>query len=100
MKKPIALVRELISAMDVKAPLEKYERLAGRPVSPSAIEKSIGLLSGSGVEHEFRTTFVRPLLTDRDIDAIRDMVPSGSPFRVQEFRAENALDPRLRREAG
>lgn len=86
-------------AMDIKAPLAGYARLAGCRVSTESVLQSIELLAASGVEHEFRTTVVDALLDDADLVAIEALVPPGSVHRRQRFVAENALDPRLRRRA-
>ena len=83
-------------AMDIKAPLATYERLAGTPVSTEHLERSMLLIVDSGVRHEFRTTVVPPLLSDDDVQAIRDVIPSASPHRCQAFRPEHAADPALR----
>ena len=83
-------------AMDLKAPLLCYERLAGVAVAPEKIGQSIELLASSGIEHEFRTTAVEPLLDEHDLDEIRSLVPAGSKYRVQSFRPENALADWLR----
>lgn len=83
-------------AMDIKAPLEHYSRLIGKEAPTREIEESIALLSWSGIEHEFRTTHVEPLLSERDLQAIRAMLPGSARYRVQPFRPENAYDPALR----
>jgi hypothetical protein len=54
------------------------------------------LIAASGITHEFRTTLVRPLLTDTDIETLRRALPSGSPYNVQPFVPEMAADPDLR----
>jgi len=86
-------------AMDLKAPLESYRRLAGVAVPKRVLEESIAVISWSGLDHEFRTTVVVPLLSEVDIQAIQGIVPTGSPHRLQPFRPEHALDPALRRTA-
>ena len=83
-------------AMDVKAPLEKYERLCGVPVSTRALEESIAVISWSKVPHHFRTTLVTPLLSPADVRAIRAILPSGSKHVTQRFNPDTALDPALR----
>ncbi len=83
-------------AMDLKAPLERYHRLAGICVPVRDLEESIAMISWSGLAHEFRTTFVTPLLNHLDLMAIQALVPSKSHYRVQPFVSENALDPVLR----
>ena len=86
-------------AMDVKAPLEQYGRLAGVPVHPDTLRESIALIAQSGVAHQFRTTYVEPLLAAADLEAIRAEIPAGSPHKVQAFRPELARDPALRQAA-
>jgi len=83
-------------AMDVKAPFEKYPVLTGAAPCIREVQASIGLIAGSGLEHEFRTTFVRSLLTAEDLEEIRRSLPPGSRHRVQDFVAPLALDTRLR----
>lgn len=83
------LKAELINyiAMDIKAPFSKYSLLAGVSVSLSCIKESINLISKSGVEHEFRTTFFPELLDRDDISEIRAALPFGSVHRLQAYRA-------------
>jgi pyruvate formate lyase activating enzyme len=83
-------------AMDVKAPLDRYEALTGVVAGTAEIEASIRLIAASGLSHEFRTTWVRPLLTDADLAALRSALPATSPHRVQPFVRELATDPGLR----
>ena len=83
-------------AMDVKAPLRSYDRLAGVSAPLGEITRSIGLLSRCGIEHEFRTTRVSALLSDDEIDGVAGMIPDGSTFRLQAFIPSRALDRSLR----
>jgi pyruvate formate lyase activating enzyme len=83
-------------AMDIKAPFALYDRLTGVCAPKERLEESIALIAQSGIDHEFRTTVVEPLLSEDDLQAIQAMVPQGSRYRLQEFRPENALDPELR----
>jgi len=83
-------------AMDIKAPFGLYDRLTGVLAPVEQLEKSMALIAQSGIDHEFRTTVVKPLLSEEDLQAIRSMVPQGSRHRLQEFRPENALDPVFR----
>jgi pyruvate formate lyase activating enzyme len=83
-------------AMDIKAPFALYNRLTGVRAPKKRLEESIALIAQSGIDHEFRTTVVKPLLSEEDLQAIQEMLPQGSRHRLQEFRPENALDPVLR----
>ncbi len=78
-------------AMDIKAPLEKYDLLAGTVVKKNMLSKSMDIIATSGVPHHFRTTDVRSLLSQSDRDRICNLVPSGSPHLFQPFVEENAV---------
>lgn len=84
-------------AMDIKAPLSKYSRLSGIDCPVDKIRESIGIIANSRIASEFRTTYVPGLLTQKDIDSIRLMIPEKSKYTVQQFIPENALDPTLRK---
>lgn len=75
-------------AMDIKAPWPKYAALIGASRAPlDEIAESMRILSKSGVSHEFRTTFVQPLLEEDDLGDIRASLPVGSTWKSQGFRA-------------
>ena len=84
-------------AMDIKGPFESYHRLAGTPVFLEKIKNSIALIASSNVSHEFRTTLVEQLLSPEDIENIKALVPPGSAHHFQQFIAEYAFDPVLRK---
>ena len=82
-------------AMDIKAPMSIYNKLAGVTVPLKRVEESISLIVDSGIEHEFRTTEVKSLLSPEDIIEIKKNVPKGSKYCLQEFRPENALEENI-----
>ncbi len=71
-------------AMDIKAPWGKYDLLSGTRAEVDNLKASIRLLTESDVNHEFRTTFARGLLSHQDIEGIKAILPSGAILRVQE----------------
>ena len=73
-------------AMDVKAPLGKYDLLCGVAVDVGAIRKSIALIAASGVPHQFRTTVVPELLNEGDVEKIKGMLPEGEEVVLQAYR--------------
>ena len=73
-------------AMDVKAPFTKYDLLCGSTVNHAAIRKSIGLIAASPVQHHFRTTFYRALLSETDLQLIKDLLPTNADFHIQPCR--------------
>ncbi|MCB9757633.1 MAG: anaerobic ribonucleoside-triphosphate reductase activating protein [Candidatus Omnitrophica bacterium] len=81
-------------AMDLKAPLEAYEKLAGVPVSTKLIEESIAIIKGSGIQHQFRTTIVKSLLGNTDFLKLAHLVAGAQSYVLQNFSAqESVLDP-------
>ncbi len=93
------VVRDLIEkglldfvAMDVKAPLEKYNLLCGSKVDTQAILSSIRAIGESGISCQFRTTFVPHLLSKDDICAIQALLPKGKELKVQRYVAPKNQD--------
>ncbi|MDI3546549.1 MAG: pyruvate formate lyase activating enzyme [Halanaerobiales bacterium] len=87
-------------AMDVKAPLSKYEVITGRGKLSDQIKQSIELIKEAGtgqagIEYEFRTTVVPGLHEIDDIKQIGLMIRSGAKYYLQNFRPVNTLDPEL-----
>ncbi|HIE35846.1 MAG TPA: anaerobic ribonucleoside-triphosphate reductase activating protein [Candidatus Omnitrophica bacterium] len=72
-------------AMDVKAPWEKYNILAGTKVNLEVICKSIEIIKNSKIDYEFRTTFVRTFLDERDILKIKKIIGEEKKHKIQEF---------------
>ncbi|MGI9862484.1 anaerobic ribonucleoside-triphosphate reductase activating protein [Moorella naiadis] len=84
-------------AMDVKAPLAKYDLLTGTRVDLEAIKESIALLKNSQIACELRTTAVPGLLLEEDFSAIGQMLAGARYYVLQQFRpAGNLLNPGLR----
>jgi len=86
-------------AMDIKAPLTAYPRVAGVAVRVEDIERSVRLVIGSGLPHEFRTTYESSLLSIQDMEAIAEIVRGCAHYVVQSFRPSTALDPAMRARA-
>lgn len=70
-------------AMDLKAPLEKYALITGVSCDIATLQRSMQLIKDSGLAYEFRTTYDKEVLTDKDIDALKELT-KGQPYRVQE----------------
>jgi pyruvate formate lyase activating enzyme len=83
-------------AMDIKAPLSRLPELTGTVSHGPQIHRSISLIAESNVDHLFRTTDVKPLLSSEDHRSIKELVPPGSLHVVQPFVAKNALAKSLR----
>ena len=77
-------------AMDIKAPLAKYEQIAGVPIHPTLIKKSITIIKASGIDHHFRTTLLKDVCAEEDI---RNMfaLTNGSRHVLQPFNVSNKM---------
>ncbi len=73
-------------SMDVKAPPELYEKVAGVPVDLKAIEKSIALIQRHMKHYEFRTTVCRELLDREDIIQIAYQLKGSRQYAIQNFK--------------
>ena len=80
-------------AMDVKAPLNKYDQAAGVPVKVDDIRRSINLIRESGREHYFRTTLVPGLVEEGDLVRIGKELKGCRRLVLQRFSPDNTLDP-------
>lgn len=78
-------------AMDVKAPLARYEEVAGVPADTVAVAASIRLLIDGAVDHEFRTTVVAPLLGVSDLRTIGELLRGARRYVLQPFVGASTL---------
>jgi pyruvate formate lyase activating enzyme len=72
-------------AMDIKAPLDKYDTLCGMNVDIQAIRMTISTIGTGKVPHHFRTTYVKQLLAESDLDELLLLIPPGSKHITQPF---------------
>lgn len=78
-------------AMDIKAPKNEYDKLAGVKVDLKKIEKSIEIIRNSAPDYEFKTTFVPELLTKEDIVSIAKWLEGSKRFYLQQFKHDVPL---------
>jgi pyruvate formate lyase activating enzyme len=79
-------------AMDVKAPLARYEEVVKAPVRKGDIAKSIEIIKDSGLKYFFRTTVVPGLVGADDILELSQMLQGSRIFQIQQFMPTNTLD--------
>lgn len=79
-------------AMDIKAPLEKYQEIVCCNVDVENIKKSIEILKTSGIDYEFRTTVVKAQLTLEDFKEIGELINDCSKYYLQRFLPTKTLD--------
>lgn len=79
-------------AMDVKAPLERYQEVTRAAVNEEDIVRSVDIIKNSGLGYVFRTTLVPGLVGPEDIKKICQMLDGASIFQLQQFVPLNTLD--------
>lgn len=83
-------------AMDIKAPLSKYNQVAGLDKSDSQtttdIQKSISLIINSGIDYEFRTTLSHPLHELKDFEEIGEMIKGAKKYFLQNYHHTKQVD--------
>ncbi len=75
-------------AMDIKGPLSKYLQVTGgnhREMDPDDIRRSLRLIMSSFIEHEFRTTVVKSLLSVRDLVACGRLIRGARKYVLQPY---------------
>jgi len=72
-------------AMDIKSSPENYDRLCGTPTDLEAIRESAAFLMADSVDHEFRTTLVKPLHTQQDMISIGRWLRGAKRYFLQQF---------------
>ena len=82
-------------AMDVKAPLERYQEITDSRVDPAKIKHSIELIMSSGADYEFRTTVVKSQLGKRDILEIGRLIRGSKRYILQKFVPVKVLDKKF-----
>ena len=82
-------------AMDIKAPLDDYEKIMGWPIPAEKLRQSIELILGSGLEHEFRTTIVKSLTSLDDLRQIAETIKGAKNYYLQKFIPTKLNDERL-----
>ena len=85
-------------AMDIKAPLEKYESIVKAPVNSDFIKESINLILKAKIPHEFRTTIVESQLEEKDILQIEKLISGAKNYVLQKFVPVKVLDKKFLQE--
>ena len=81
-------------AMDIKAPLEKYKKIAGERVSLENIQRSTELVR-LAPDYEFRTTVLPSLLSSKDILSIGRWIQGAKNYYLQQFKPTKTLDEKF-----
>lgn len=76
-------------AMDIKAPLEKYEQVVNCKVDLKKIKQTIKFLLSDKVDYEFRTTIMPKLFTLDDIITISEQLSGAKRYYLQKFQRKD-----------
>jgi pyruvate formate lyase activating enzyme len=81
-------------AMDVKGPLETYERWCGVNVNNGKIRESIDFILEGRTDYEFRMTLVPFLHKEHDVYEVAEQLKLARRFFLQEFVPRDTLNPK------
>jgi len=83
-------------AMDIKTDPLRYPPAIAKDYDPSHTLASIETIMGSGILYEFRTTCVKPIVDEQNIQDIARSIKGAELYALQGFRDDNGvLDPRF-----
>jgi len=85
-------------AMDVKAPLERYQAVTRSKIDPQKIKKTIAIIMKSGLDYEFRTTIVKSQLFLGDFLKIAQLIKGAKLYVLQNFVPAKTLDSLFQKE--
>lgn len=80
-------------AMDIKADPSKYAPMLSKKNYSEEIQRSIELIIGSGVQHEFRTTCAKPFVDSQMIQTVCKLIKGADCFALQPFNPVSVYDP-------
>jgi pyruvate formate lyase activating enzyme len=75
-------------SMDVKAPIDKYDSLAGVHVDMNKIMKSIELIMQKAPDYEFKTTMIPSLLEKEDVKRVASLIKGAKRYYLQQFKKD------------
>ena len=87
-------------AMDLKTDPVKYATYIQSNCNVSDILSSIDIIMNSAIDHEFRTTCVKPIVTTETIENISRLIEGARLYALQRFHQSEVLHPEFFKEAG
>jgi pyruvate formate lyase activating enzyme len=82
-------------AMDVKYPGLEYVKQSNRKDAEETIKRSIRIIMNSGIDYEFRTTYVKGIHTKESVEKIGELIKGAKRYYIQNFRDGKTIDPSL-----
>jgi pyruvate formate lyase activating enzyme len=83
-------------AMDIKAPLEDYNKATNVKVNTEAVKESVQFLLSGKVDYEFRTTVAPTIIGIAEIEGIAKLIAGAKKYVLQQFEPENCKDIQLK----
>ena len=80
-------------AMDLKTDPVLYKSYIKSDCDPDPILASIRILMESGIDYEFRTTCVKPIVTLETIENMSHLIQGARRYALQRFRNLELLHP-------
>jgi len=80
-------------AMDIKALPVDYDPLIQKHCRPEDLEESIRIIMDSAPAYEFKTTCVRPLVSESTIVEISRLIRGARLYVLQQFHNTGVLEP-------
>ena len=80
-------------AMDIKTDPACYAPIIQKESKPDKILSSIRIIMDSGIDYEFRTTCVKPLVDAHIIKNISKLIKGSMLFALQQFNNSKVLHP-------
>jgi pyruvate formate lyase activating enzyme len=80
-------------AMDLKTDPVLYKSYIKSGCDPDPILASIRILMESGIDYEFRTTCVKPIVTLETIENMSHLIQGARLYALQRFRNHEVLHP-------
>lgn len=73
-------------AMDIKCSLENYGKAIGiENFDTRKVEESIAFLKTNAIPYEFRTTLVKELISEKDVEKIAELISGCPKYFLQKF---------------
>ena len=80
-------------AMDIKTDPVLYRSYIKAGCNPDPILDSIRIILSSGIDYEFRTTCVKPIVTVETIENMSRLIQGARRYALQRFRNNGVLHP-------
>lgn len=81
-------------SMDIKYPEGDYLTFTGQDALEK-VKKSIKVIMNSGIDYEFRTTYVKGIHDTNSSTLIGEMIKGAKQYYVQNFRPGKTINPTL-----